>query len=264
MSLASGISRCSIVMPATLLSDMPADENAKRGPAATGTIVVAATGRPVAMSPDRNGPDNRRRPVTTTATEAPTIEPMPIETFIKPTPDSPVPSTSNANTMISTSITPKTNVHMPSRPTSKRARGSCHAVRIPSESSRRSAGGADGSRTAAGEGGMLATSTVPTTSNRASAASTDPGPDREPLMAKAIVASKGPRNEQALSIMPVAAYAAVRSLGVGASPGSTALCVGLTRVSSAAEIVAAAYTTTGDSPVSIAIAVAPVPSARPA
>ena len=39
--------------------------------------------------------------------------------------------------------------------------------------------------------------------------------------------------------MPVAAYAAVRSLGVGASEGSTALCVGLTSVSSAAETIAA-------------------------
>ena len=83
-----------------------------------------------------------QRPVQAAATRhdgrhgRPGDDPMPSAMFSTPTPTSPEPSTSKANTTIEMSITPSMSDESPIRPMSKRGRGSCHAVRTPANASR--------------------------------------------------------------------------------------------------------------------------------
>ena len=200
--------RCSITRPLTSASAPPAPLIARKTPARAGWAAIPAGETPLADTPHRNDLDDRHRAARPTAAAAPTTAPIPMDAVRKPTPASPVPMTSNARITISTSTNPSWTIASPIVATRSSDRRSRATARIPSTASTATTRTPEPPPPCAGSvrTRIAATLTVPRRSITASAASTTPGPEREPG-ARPISppARSGPSKLLKLSRTPLAA-----------------------------------------------------------
>ena len=217
---ASGVARCSSVMPLTSTSvfAIPTTASAATATAVAGTRPSATSGRPHSSIPSANAGASLRRPVSDADAAMPTMPPIPTAELSRPSPASPRPSRSSATAASRTVSAPSTNVCAAKKPSSRRTRPSLRTAPIPSVTWASSPGSASAASRVRGVSWMRDTSSadhssVPAVTNSTTAvletASSRP-------------ASAGPAKKLVLSIPFDTTFAAVSCSGRSARLGSSA------------------------------------------
>ena len=200
---------------------------------------MSANGSPQSATPTANHEPSRRVPTSSDAARDPITAPTPTAVMRRPTPGSPVPSSSIATTTESTVSAPRVNDCAPTRPRT-RARSRLPATaRMPSAASlaragRLGAGGRGGASYRRRSSSAAAHSEAPAATANTTATF---------VYRSSTAASSGPTRVAAESSSPRTTLALASSCPVRHSDGSSAECAGRNSVAAIVDSTASAYTT---------------------